>query len=117
MAYRTLAALAIPANFPIPTCSRCRDESLDAETIAELLPILEREYQRELSRRVRAALEALHPHISQRRLEVLLDLSQGYLSRLRAGAGRPSPQLVAHLTMLAQDPSQRLAELRHSWTR
>ncbi len=115
MAYRTFPALAIPVDFPIPTCNRCRAEYLDAETTAELLPLLEREYQRELSRRVRAALEVLSPHISQRRLEIQIGLSQGYLSRLRAGTGKPSPQLVALLTLLARDPAQRLAETRQSW--
>ena len=54
-------------------------------------------------------------HISQRRLELLIGLSQGYLSRLRIGAGNPSAELVSHLAMLAHDPKTRLAELERYW--
>ena len=54
-------------------------------------------------------------HISQRQLERLLGLSQGYLSRLRSGAGNPSPELVSHLALLAKDPSTRLSELQRYW--
>lgn len=115
IAHRTIPALPTPADFLIPTCSRCRAEYVDAETTAALLLVLEREYQRELSRRVRAAIDALNPCISQRRLELLLGLSQGYLSKLRAGVGKPSPQLVAHLTLLARDPATRLMETWRYW--
>jgi len=54
-------------------------------------------------------------HISQRRLELLIGQSQGYLSRLRIGAGNPSAELVSHLAMLAHDPKTRLAELERYW--
>jgi hypothetical protein len=58
------------------------------------------------------AIDTLTPsHISKRRLELLLGLSQGYLSRLRSGSGNPSPTLVYTHVILALDPATRLAEL------
>src|SRR4051812_20717598 len=69
--YRNMAALAIPDDFPIPTCSRCRTEVLDAETRAALLPVLHEAYRRTLRFRVRRAIDTVSQHISQRRLELL----------------------------------------------
>ena len=60
-------------------------------------------------------LERLMPFISQRRLEILLGLSQGYLSRLRSGAGIPSASLVCILVLLSKDPKERLHELQQDW--
>ena len=42
--------------------------------------------------------------ISQAQLERTIGLSQGYLARVRARCGRPSPTLVALLAMLAAHP-------------
>lgn len=114
--YRNMAALAIPEDFPIPTCSRCRTEILDADTRAALAPVLHEEYRRVLRWRVRRAIDILSQHISQRRLEILLGLSQGYLSRLRSGSGSPSPELVSNLAILAKDPKLRLSELERYWS-
>ena len=50
------------------------------------------------------ALADLSPRISQRELERLLGLSQGYLSRIYHGHQEPSAQLVVLLALLAQDP-------------
>ena len=69
----------------------------------------------DLRTRVRVAIDILSHHISQRRLDHLLRLSQGYLSRLRACASNPSAELVAHLAMLCQDPPTRLLELERFW--
>ena len=69
----------------------------------------------DLRTRVRIAVDILSHHISQRRLEHLLRLSQGYLSRLRARVSNPSAELVANLAMLCQDPPTRLAELENFW--
>jgi transcriptional regulator with XRE-family HTH domain len=62
------------------------------------------------ARRERAGLVILRLPQSQRSIERLLGLSQGYLSRLGRGAGNPSPALIALLTLLANDPN-RFAEL------
>lgn len=79
-------------------------------------------YHQALRLRARDETEKLRVYISLRRLEALLGLSKGYLSRLRAGAraaetGRanpatPSQSLVCTLALIAQDPAQRLQELR-----
>jgi transcriptional regulator with XRE-family HTH domain len=69
----------------------------------------------DLRTRTRVAIDILSHHISQRRLEHLLRLSQGYLSRLRAGVSNPSAELVANLAMLCQDPPTRLLELERFW--
>jgi transcriptional regulator with XRE-family HTH domain len=115
--YRNLPALAIPDDFPILTCSRCRFEQLNEKTRAALAPILHEEYRNALRVRIRRAIDTLSHYISQRRLEKLLGLSQGYLSRLRAGAGSPSPELVSNLALLAQDPKVRLSELERYWAK
>ena len=114
--YRNLGALPLPADVAVPTCVRCRFEYIDPETRARLEPLLHEEYRRILQQRIRQSIDALMRHTSQRKLEVLLGLSQGYLSRLRSGAGHPSPELVSHLALLAQDPAKRLAELERYWS-
>ena len=48
-------------------------------------------------------------------MDRLLDLSQGYLSRLRAGDGVPSAILVSLLALLGNEPT-RLEELARYWT-
>jgi transcriptional regulator with XRE-family HTH domain len=69
----------------------------------------------DLRTRARVAIDILSHHISQRQLEELLGLSQGYLSRLRARVSNPSAELVANLAMLCQDPPTRLLELERFW--
>ena len=41
---------------------------------------------------------------SLRKLERLLGVSQGYLSKLRAGTNNPSPELTLLLGLLASNP-------------
>ena len=115
MPYRNLAALAIPDDLPLPTCRRCRKPQLAPETKATLAEALSEQYRAELRRRVRSAIETLSAYISQHRLEALIGLSHGYLSRLRHGKGDPSPELVSHLAALARDPKARLQELERYW--
>jgi hypothetical protein len=69
----------------------------------------------ELQRRVRQVIDQLQPFISQRKLELLIGLSQGYLSRLRWGDSPPSAILVCTLALLAKDPKGRLPELKGYW--
>lgn len=110
-----MKALLIPEDFPLPTCIKCRTEFLDTETHAKLEPILLEEYRLALRRRIRHSIDILMGHASQRKLELLLGLSQGYLSRLRAGSSNPSPELVSHLALIAKDPRVRLPELQRYW--
>lgn len=60
---------------------------------------------------IRAAIRTLSTHLSQRKLERLLGLSQGYLSRIASGAGTASRPLMMLLCLLAARPKERLAEL------
>ena len=108
------AALTLPANLPVPTCRRCKHRILSFESVPELAAALEATYRAELVRRAAAAIEQLGRVCSQRKLEVLADLSQGYLSRLRAGDGVPSASLVSLLALLCFDPT-RLEELARYW--
>lgn len=113
--YKTIPALPIPQDFAVPTCSRCKAEYLDKAAWVTLRPVLAPLYAVELLRRLRLALHTLTAVTSQRRLEQHLGLSQGYLSRLKAGAGNPSPALVLQLQQLALDPLPRLRELERLW--
>ena len=68
--YKTLAALPLPADLMIPTCSRCKAEYLDADTAQRLEAILSTLYLAELRRLAGEAIKTLWQHISQRRLEL-----------------------------------------------
>ncbi len=113
--YRNMPAMAIPDDVAIPTCGRCKSEFIDEHTSETIAPRLQQAYLEALRTRARIAIDLLSKHISQRRLEQLLGLSQGYLSRMRAGTGNPSPELVSHLATLCQDPATRLADLERFW--
>lgn len=111
--YRNLGALPVPPDFPIPTCSRCFAEY---PPLADLLErILRPSYLAELRRRAALSIPLVCcSQISQRKLELLLGMSQGYLSRLKAEAGTPSAALVSLLHLLAIDPNL-LRELQRFW--
>jgi transcriptional regulator with XRE-family HTH domain len=77
-------------------------------------PVLQQAYRADLCQRANQALGRLQAVCSQRRLERMIDLSQGYLSHLKAGRGVPSAALVSLLAVLAAEPS-RLQELETYW--
>ena len=114
--YRTMPCMPIPDDLLIPACGRCQSEYFDDETSAALGPQLQEVYLACLRTRVRIAIDILSRHISQRRLERMMGMSQGYFSRLRAGAGNPSPELVSHLALLCHDPPKRIEELARFWS-
>lgn len=69
-----------------------------------------------LRRRATVAIKALCPaFVTQRKLERVLGLSPGYLSRLRAGGRTPGAVLVNVLALVAADPVCRLNELACFW--
>ena len=74
--------LTLPADLRVPTCRRCKHRILSFESVPELAAALEATYRAELVRRAAAAIQQLGLVCSQRKLEVLADLSQGYLSRV-----------------------------------
>jgi hypothetical protein len=111
--YRNLGAIPVPPDFPIPTCSRCGAEY--SPNVAILETCLRPSYLAELRRRAALSVPLVCcSQISQRKLELLLGLSQGYLSRLKAEAGTPSAALVSLLHLLAIDPNL-LRELQRFW--
>jgi len=107
------AALTLPAELCLPACRRCKYEPLGLDAVpAELLESL---YRADLRQRVAIAVARVQRNLPQRRTELLLGLSQGYLSRLRAGDGVPGAPLVSLLALLAAHP-QLIAELEAYWT-
>ena len=94
------AALTLPADLPLPSCKRCRYEDL-AALPSELRESL---YRTSLRERAQNGIAQLRRYRSQKRLELLLNLSPGYLSRLGAGEGVPSAPLVSLLALLATHP-------------
>lgn len=100
--YRNIGALPIPADFPIPTCGRCAAEFLNAATCDRLAPLLRKAYQAVLCDVASKLVPAATANLSQRKLEILLGLSQGYLSRLKSRSGQPSAILIALLYLLTQ---------------
>ncbi len=116
--YRVFAALPVPDDCLIPSCRRCGAQYLDDETIAELGPVLDRVYCGELQRIAALMLGRIPKRlISRRRLELLLGLSQGYLSRLAAGDGVPSAPLVLLLGLLADGAPASIEALKKFWPR
>jgi hypothetical protein len=102
MRYRNIAALPIPADFPIPTCGRCAAEYLSPATCERLAPLLLSSYQAALRIAGSKLVTAATANISQRELERVLGLSQAYLSRTKAQGGQPSSILVALLYLLGE---------------
>lgn len=100
--YQAVAALPIPPDFPIPTCIKCRAEYLDPALSGLLARVLQPLYQDVLQGAAAELIERICAATPQRRLELILGLSQGYLSKLKARAGRPSSPLVALLFLLQQ---------------
>jgi hypothetical protein len=111
------ARLAIPPDFEVPTCDQCGAEWLDHSTAKRLNEVLEGTYRRRLTAAAKRSLSRIREHTSQRALEVLLGLSQGYLSKLLSGKRAPSAELVAGLVLVARDPKRRLSELGRFWTK
>lgn len=113
--HRTIG-IELPSDLPVPTCLGCGAFFVDAKS-KELRTILDAKYLDELRIRARWAIGVLCPsHLSQRHLERLLGLSQGYLTRMRSGEGNPSSTLVALLGILALNSSL-LSDLESFWHR
>lgn len=113
--FRVFADLALPDDAPIPTCGGCGATYFDAATTAALHSTLTNQYNKRLWGLARAALTRIKPYLSQKRLELLLGLSQGYLSMVKAQDRFVSAQLVALLLLIAEAPAERLAALRLCW--
>jgi hypothetical protein len=110
--YRNMV-IGLPALLKVPTCTKC--QHADPWLLGDCSELLEDLRRTTLCKRASDAIATLAPrYITQRQLELRLDLSPGYVSRLRAGAGVPSATLVCLLALLAADP-ERLKELEGYW--
>jgi len=110
--YKNMMGLVLPEDLAIPTCGSCGGQWIDRATALAMDEALEWQYQSRLRDLAVAHLEKLGAQeITQRRLEQILGLSQGYLSKIRSGTSRPSPMLVNCLYLLAADPERRLREV------
>lgn len=113
MRFRSVPQMEIPADLPIPTCAECGTEWIDEDTAQALNQALEVAYNRLLRERAQAALEQLRGRVPQHRIEQVLGLSQGYISKIRSGKA-PSEALVASLMLFAQEPN-RVEETEQHW--
>jgi hypothetical protein len=110
--YKTLV-LAIPADLAIPTCDNCGAEWIDAATAAALDNALEFAFGVEAQAQAAMLLDEMAGEVTQRRMEAVLGLSQGYLSKVRSGTSAPSAMLLACLRLLARHPANRIRELEN----
>jgi hypothetical protein len=108
--------LEVPADFGIPTCDRCGDERLEADRIEALHEILSRQYADYATRVFATAIDVLRRYRSQRALEHLLGLSQGYISKILSREKVPSATLVNEVVLLAKAPVERLGEVEATWS-
>jgi hypothetical protein len=104
-------ALPVPPDLEIPTCDNCGLEWIDPKTAASVDAALDAAFQKEAREQATTLLADLRQHVTQKRMESLLGLSHGYLSKIRSGASVPSPMLLACLKLLASDPTRRVHEL------
>ena len=117
MTFRNFAALDLPESLAIPTCTSCGEEWLDAETTEALERALADAASKALTSLSVKAIGVLAEHSAQRDLEDLLDLSRGYLSKVKHGKEKPSALLAALLALLARNPERRIEEVRRFWSR
>jgi hypothetical protein len=103
--FETWTALQITSLFEDRVCPTCK---------ATVRRINTEGYRALLRAQAAEAIAKLKGRISGRRLEKLLRISQGYLSRV-SGKGTPSELLVALLVLLAANPIL-VGELEQYWT-
>jgi len=104
--------LPVPETVEIPTCTNCGTEWIDAKAAGELDRALQEVYESQLKDEAVRLIQELAQHaVPQNRVERILGLSQGYLSKVRSGVSRPSAMLVACLRLLSRDPDRRLEEI------
>jgi hypothetical protein len=109
--------LAIPDEIEIPTCDNCASEWFNREVARAIDSALEGAYQLELRRRFNYAIALLRHHgVTLGTLERVMQVSQGYLSKLRSPKAdkKLSASLVSYLMLLAKEP-RRVREAEEMW--
>ena len=109
-------AVDLPATLALTECSACSDCWLDDNEADAFSSAVDAAYADELRRRALESLAHLDAAVTQQKLEQLLHLSPGYISKLRHGVHVPSATLVGHLALLAVSPKKRVAELERFWS-
>ena len=109
--------LEIPAHVEIPTCNNCGSEWMDPATARAIDQALKSVYQTALRARLTEAINKIRSRTSMRRVEQLIGLSEGYLSKVSRSRSDPSAELVSQLGLIAMHPADRLRELESFWTR
>lgn len=107
--------LTVPSSLELPTCDNCGAEWLDEEATAALDDALGLVYRAELENRARTLIEAVSKEVPMRQVEGLFGLSEGYLSKLKAGRSTPSAEVVALLALLHGDVPGGLKRLKGFW--
>lgn len=113
--YRTLL-LEIPAHVEIPTCDNCGAEWMDPATARAIDEALKSVYQTSLRTLLNKALSKIRARTSMRRVEHLLGLSEGYLSKVSNARSDPSAELVSNLGLISMNPAGRLHDLETFWS-
>jgi hypothetical protein len=103
MRYRQID-VEVPATLAIRTCDNCGEEYVHASEAKAIDEALEVVYRETVRQKLVAALVALEPLNSMSRIERVLPLSEGYLSKLKQGRAVASPQIVSTLCLLATSP-------------
>lgn len=111
--YRNMT-LPLPVDLALAECTSCGEGFVGEADAAAMDEVLDVAYQHELRRRAIGFLDKLVAAVAQRRLEVLLGLSVGYLSKIRSKEF-PSAPLVTELALLAADPEAGIARLEKFW--
>lgn len=106
------ASLEAPATLEIPTCDTCETEWFNEEYAERIDAAMEEVYRKELAARARQFVEEIEVHnIQHRRIEHVLGLSDGYLSKIKQLDRAPSFSLVVELGLIARDPERRIQEI------
>lgn len=107
------AELTIPDDIELPECASCGARPISMKLAKKLEPVLEAAWSAQLRRWAAASLETLERVRPLYEWERLLNVSVGYLSKLKTSKS-PSAQLVALLRLIANDPS-RAGEIESLW--
>lgn len=115
MPYRHFAALEPAWAVDVPTCDRCGERIINKATARALDASLEAALRKMQSILIEEALTRLETVKTHREWEKRLDLSVGYLSRLKSGK-ESSIALTTLLILLSQSPARSWERLNAIWS-
>ena len=109
--------LEVPEDLAIPTCDHCGARWFDRSSGASFDSAMEKAFVKALTERVRALIAQVAARAPMRKVESLLGLSEGYLSKVKQGRSQASAHLVSTLGLLAStDVNRGLDSLEKLWT-